>query len=635
MIWIVTYACSDYELKTQPEQVSDTEPDSPVVEETLPPDCIVTGAEMASIDIDEECSTPDYDIQNPWNVEIEWQWNGLGDEPFVNQVMVAPIVGNLTDDNGDGQVTEADNPDIVVVIFDSQDGPDGDFGAWVDARLVAMDGKTGAIHWMRENFYWKGGPAIADIDADGYAEIVAINDQKQPEAVNGQTGETEWIGAAYLDNTYPHVTVADLQGDGTPEVIADNAVLNGRNGSLLFQVNIPSLFIGRMPAVGDLDQDGSQEIVIANQVYNADGSLRWSSSIQGDYGHWAAILDADGDPEGEVAMIGAGWLGIYDPDGTEKFRSAAGTGQPGPPCVADFDGDEQAEIAWASSSRFNMYELDGQVKWTQTVSDSSGLAGCSGYDINGDGAYEVLFADENTFFVFDGTTGTTLFSQTGHASGTIFEYPIVADVDNDDSAEIIISSNNFRVNGQGWAGITVFGHLGDGWAKSGPTWNVHDFAVTNIYQDGGIPLSPEPSWQRYNVYRARPTQDAMTVDLFAEITDICYAGCEEDSIVRLSVQPSNQGPSSIRSNIPIALYRKDGSSYTFLSLNQTTDRIDAGQKGESIEFETQYGLIQGAEALVARADDWGTGFGTIFECDEWNNGVDFTDLTCIPEPIEP
>ena len=208
-------------------------------------------------------------------------------------------------------------------------------------------------------------------------------------------------------------------------------------------------------------------------------------------------------------------------------------------------------------------------------------------------------------------------------------------MDNDDSAEIIISSNNFRVNGQGWAGVTVFGHLGGGWAKSGPTWNVHDFAVTNIYPDGGIPLSPEPSWQRYNVYRSRPTQDAMTVDLFAEITDICYAGCEEDSIVRLSVQPSNQGPSSIRSNVPIALYRKDGTSYTFLALNQTVDRIEAGEKGASIEFETRYGLIQGAEALVARADDWGTGFGTIFECDEWNNGVEFVDLTCIAEPIEP
>jgi hypothetical protein len=105
--------------------------------------------------------------------------------------------------------------------------------------------------------------------------------------------------------------------------------------------------------------------------------------------------------------------------------------------------------------------------------------------------------------------------------------------------------------------------------------------------------------------------------------------------VRLTAQPGNRGPSSIRSNIPISLYRKDGASYTFITMAQTIDRIEAGQKGPSIEFETRYGLIEGADSLVARADDWGTGFGTILECDEWNNGIEFGELTCVPEPIEP
>jgi hypothetical protein len=126
----------------------------------------------------------------------------------------------------------------------------------------------------------------------------------------------------------------------------------------------------------------------------------------------------------------------------------------------------------------------------------------------------------------------------------------------------------------------------------------------------------------------------MTVDLLAEITDICFAGCDPDSIVRLTAQPINQGPSSIRSGIPIALYRKDGASYTFITIAETTDRLEAGQRGQGVEFETTYERIQGAEALVARADDWGTGFGTIYECDEWNNGIDFTELTCVPTPIE-
>ena len=82
------------------------------------------------------------------------------------------------------------------------------------------------------------------------------------------------------------------------------------------------------------------------------------------------------------------------------------------------------------------------------------------------------------------------------------------------------------------------------------------------------------------------------------------------------------------------MYRKDGASYTFLTTGQTVDRLEAGQRGQAIEFETRFGLIDGAEALVARVDDWGTGFGTIPECDEWNNGIDFTDWTCVPEPVD-
>ncbi|MEC7984867.1 MAG: VCBS repeat-containing protein, partial [Myxococcota bacterium] len=464
---------------------------------------------------------------------------------------------------------------------------------------------------------------------DGKVEVIAINDDKQVEAVDGATGQTEWVSNAFLDNTYPHIIVADIYADGEPEVIADNSLINGTTGELIWQTYLPELFLGRMPAVGDINLDGRQEIIIGNRCLNPDGSIAWESSIMGDYGHWAAILNYDGDIQGEVAMIGAGYLGFYDPDGTELYKTNAGTGQPGPPCVADFDGDGTAEIAWASSSLFNMFELDGSIRWTASISDSSGLASCSGYDIDGDGAYEALFADENQFYIFDGSQGSVLFSQSGHASGTIFEYPIVADIDNDDSAEILISSNNFRQsNPNGWAGVTVFGHVGEGWAKSGPTWNVHDFAVTNIYPDGGIPSSPEPPWLIHNVYRARPTEDAKAIDLFAEISDLCYAGCEENSIVRVAAELSNQGFSSIREDIPLSLFRKDGSSLTFITQSLTEERIDAGQRGSSVEFETTYASIQGADALVVRADDWGSGFGVIDECDEWNNGIEFTPPPC-------
>jgi hypothetical protein len=623
-------SCIEYDILEKFIPLEDTASEDSAVIEPIPPlDCSVALRTSTTIEQDPNCTSEEYNIENPWNVEIEWQWKGLIDEPFINQVMVAPIVGNLNDDDGDGLVTELDTPDIVIVAFDTRDGPAGDEGALVDARLITLDGKDGTIHWMKEGLYWKGGPVIADVDHDGAVEIVAINQDKHPIAFDGATGEIEWISPVPLTNTYPHTTVADLFADGSPEVIADNAVIDGKTGDLVWQTTLPSLFIGRMPAVGDINLDGRQEIIIGNRCLDANGNELWRSSIEGDYGHWAAILNADGDNFGEVAMVGSGYLALYDHDGSEIRKVSAGTNQPGPPCVADFDGDGDAEIAWASSSIFNMFELDGSIRWSASINDSSGLASCSGYDVDGDGAYEVLFADENQFYIFDGAQGSVLFSQSGHASGTIFEFPIVADMDNDGSAEIAISSNNFRQsNPNGWAGVTVFGHVGEGWAKSGPTWNVHDFAVTNIYPDGSVPTTPEPPWLKHNVYRARPTQDAQAIDLFSSISDICYAECRPEGIVRVSAELYNQGFDSIRAEIPLSLYRKDGNSLSFLASTITKERIEAGEMGASVEFETNYGAIEGADALVARADDWGSGVGLVDECDEWNNGIEFTPPPC-------
>ena len=625
-------SCIEYGIqeKTPIGQDSGQE-DSAIIEIIPPADCQTSlQEETLPIEQNADCTTEEYHIENPWNVEIEWQWQGLADEPNINQVMVAPIVGNLNDDDGDGLVTELDTPDIVIIAFDQRDGPAGDQGAMVDARLITLDGKTGNIHWMREGLYWKGGPVIADVDHDGSVEIVAFNEYKYPICFDGATGEVEWISSFPLENTYPHTTVADIFGDGSPEVIADTAVIDGATGALIWQTNLPERIIGRMPAVGDINQDGRQEVIIGNQCLDANGNLLWSSNIVGEYGHWAAILNADGDAFAEVAMVGSGRLALYDHDGQQIRNIIAGTNQPGPPCVADFDGDGEPEIAWASSSIFNMFELDGSIRWSASITDDSGLASCSGYDVNGDGAYEVLFADEHQFYIFDGSQGNVLFSQSGHASGTIFEYPIVADMDNDGSAEIAISSNNFRQdNPNGWAGVTVFGHVGEGWAKSGTTWNVHDFAVTNIYPDGSVPRIPESPWLKHNVYRARPTQDAQAIDLHASISDICFAECTESGIVRIAAEVYNTGFDSVRAEIPLSLYRKDGNSLLFLASATTAERINAGERSSSISFETTYGAIEGAESLVVRADDWGSGFGLIEECDEWNNGVEF-----IPPPCE-
>ena len=76
---------------------------------------------------------------------------------------MTPIVASLTDDNGDGNIDEDDDPDILAVTY-------GGTGT-----LRAVNGADGTELWSATNQGLQGQGAIAagDIDGDGIVEIVA------------------------------------------------------------------------------------------------------------------------------------------------------------------------------------------------------------------------------------------------------------------------------------------------------------------------------------------------------------------------------------------------------------------------------------------------------------------------------
>jgi hypothetical protein len=279
------------------------------------------------------------------------------------------------------------------------------------------------------------------------------------------------------------------------------------------------------------------------------------------------------------------------------------------------------EIAIAANTSISVWEITGTMNWTATINDTSGLAGCSGYDVDGDGAYELLYADQTTFRMYDGASGAVLYSNSSHASGTLWEYPVTADVDHDGSAEIVIASN-----GSAWHGITVFGHSGSGWQASGPTWGTHDFAVTNLGADGSVP-SPAPlSWTVHNVFRARPMVDeGGAADLAIFFEDICIASCENGP-AKISFGVSNQGALDVAAGVSAALYALDGSTETLVD-QLFLDEVPAGTIISGGTFE-MHPDDQGADGLLMRVDDDGAGVGIITECDESNNEYEYTDRFC-------
>jgi hypothetical protein len=125
-----------------------------------------------------------------------------------------------------------------------------------------------------------------------------------------------------------------------------------------------------------------------------------------------------------------------------------------------------------------MFEPGGKVVWTANVQDGSGWAAGTAFDFLGDGIAEAMYADEVKLFVFDGA-GKPLLS-VPRSSKTLIEYPIVADVDNDGSAEIVVVSDIGYDDIQTAPTVQVIRDKQDRWIQARRIWNQHTYHVTNV-----------------------------------------------------------------------------------------------------------------------------------------------------------
>jgi gliding motility-associated-like protein len=318
--------------------------------------------------------------------------------------------------------------------------------------------------------YSSGVIGLSDFDSDGHPEVFAGS-----VVFNGQTGDVLYTGKNNQCGNNDCVQIisiaADVLGnDGKLELITGRYVhqieINNTNDTIGNSANIIEAPLG-IPdgkcAVADIDGDGLLEIIVLQSNYSFYG-IRGSLSV------WNPRTGT------VLAQVPNPIIGDNIFDG-------------GMPFVGDIDGDCIPEIGVVYNLLLRMYKYNPNtdaldVLYTINTSDKSGTTGVTMFDFNQDGKQELVYRDETYLRIIEGATGITIDSFQLF-SKTWYEYPIVADVDSDGQAEIIISGS--RINDNKEMRLYCFESASSPWAPSRSVWNQYAYNPTQVNEDLTIP----------------------------------------------------------------------------------------------------------------------------------------------------
>lgn len=549
----------------------------------------------------------------PFTPVLKWAWTNSTVLPTALNVMMTPAVADL---NGDG---------VPEVVFGSTASTGG--GYVEVGYLRALNGSNGAELFTVTNAAYRintvASIAVGDIDLDSRPEIIACDDSGARLIAFEHDGTFKWRSPTLEAVNLGAPAIADLDGDGTPEIIIGRQVLNSGDGSIRWTGGGgrgSQGSVGPLSIVADVNLDGQPEVVCGNTVYAASGTNLWRNGSVPDGLNAVANFDNDSHPE--IVLVGGNSVWLLEHTGAVKWGpvSIPGGGG-GAPTVADFDGDGQPEVGVAGSVRYVVLDRTGAIKWQAVTRDSSsGVTGSTVFDFRGDGSAQVVYRDELKLHIFRGSDGAVLF-ETNLSSCAWQEYPVAADVDADGHAEIVAVANNscgFGVQ----RGVFVFGDELNAWVGTRPIWNQHSYHLTNVRDDSTIPAVEPNNWQGANSYR----QNRLTpvpLALAPDVTASWLRTTGSSNGVTLTARIGSAGAVPVPPGVSVGFYRGNPSgSSVLLGTAATTNALNPGEFGDvSLSLSSPTGAIG---AIYVWADNT-TGLS---ECDEANNLHSVTNLDC-------
>lgn len=548
---------------------------------------------------------------------IEWMKKDWDIAPGHSHTASQPIALPLNDDNF---------PDILVITHFEQ-----------RSLLRAVSGEDGDPLWSADGLELQpfGGLAGGDIDGDGKVEIIAVTHTNRVLAFE-HDGSLKWTSekaAGSIPETHAYPAIANLDGEGSPEIIVGSAIFDAE-GNLLGRGDHGrgGGTKGSTSFAMDLDQDGEQEVIVGNALYNMNASPIWYNGEED--GHPAvADLDRDGTPE--IIVSSKGSIRVQSPtDGSVIWTKDLPGNTSGPPVIADFNGDGLPEIGVSSQNLLTVMDGNGDIIWSKATIDPSGYLAASAFDFEGDGLPELFYIDENRAWIFAGSDGQTKTESTEHSSKTEMEYGIIVDVDNDGRAEIVIPSMPADSNNAGPnSGVFSFGAMDNSWRPARGIWNQHAYSITNVNDDGTIPEIPELNWKTFNNFRSgnlTAHTGLVMPDLTAELLELCEFECNSGRIA-VWVQIGNEGLADVYDPVSIQLLAETKDGLELLDEVLWADGIPAGEALLSIRLDAEGVEGLSMEDILVRVDGGNTAEngGTYQECHEDNNETWWGAGTCV------
>lgn len=336
-------------------------------------------------------------------------------------------------------------------------------------------------------------PAIADIDNDNIMEIVVATRGnsngtnhdllvfKNKDVNNDGIPDLAWKTSLDTSN-FNGVVLADLNNDGTIEIIAPNQGRQGSNthiqvfdylGDTIFDIRIPYTYntdrkAVTMPIVADFDNDGYKEIVFGLEggVYSWNShntpqldtlvSYNQNNGGRTDCPVIATDIDEDGDLEILYMAIknGNGYIRAINSDGTSVTNwnedthfvplSSTSMDWAWPPyfCVADIDNDGSIEIFVADGGVLKMWKSDGTMFGAGVIYIPN--LNCKYFqpviaDVDGNGDCEIIIPSKSGYIFAYKSSGDAVLGWP-LAVVDLETIPAVTDIDGDGFNEVIAAS---------------------------------------------------------------------------------------------------------------------------------------------------------------------------------------------------